>query len=586
MENRLLQAGTMLRGGTYRVERPLSSGGFGNTYVVTNVNFDETFAMKEFFMKDINHREGNTVTVSVPDNMVTFDSQRNKFQKEAKRLRKLKNEHIVGVHDLFEENGTSYYVMDFIDGESLNERLKRTCQPLPEDEVRRILDQLLDALDTVHQQGIWHLDLKPGNIMINRQGKALLIDFGASKQMRQGEGLTSTSGLCYTPGYAPVEQMEQNLDKFGPWTDIYSLGATLYHLLTLNPLPLPMEILEEGEAALKFPPTVSQPMRKLIGRMMQASRQKRPQSIAEVRQLLGGKPVTPSETTVAPPPPTLKSEETKVPNTPPTPTPKVPVGSADGLRPTSNIQRPAPAYQQEKSSRPVWPFILVGGAFVLLLLAGGGIFLGSKLLSNNGGSEEQDSLITADVSLASLARTENEVAGNEPIAEEVVTTETPTTTNDERDVVDERDVRTTPPDKPTKATTGSSDAKRNTAGNDVQSSRTGAVREEPKPADDKIFDVVEVQPSFREGDVRAWLARNLQYPPVAAENGISGRVVVGFVVEKNGSISNVQVLRGVDPSLDREAVRVVKAMPKWNPGTQRGKPVRVKYNIPVTFKLQ
>ena len=100
-----MRPGTMLRGGTYRVERSLSSGGFGNTYVVTNVSFDETFAMKEFYMKDINMRSGNTVSVSIPDNQSTFDTQRNKFMKEAKRLRKLTNAHIVGVHDLFEENG-------------------------------------------------------------------------------------------------------------------------------------------------------------------------------------------------------------------------------------------------------------------------------------------------------------------------------------------------------------------------------------------------------------------------------------------------------------------------------------------------
>ena len=109
---------------------------------------------------------------------------------------------------------------------------------------------------------------------------------------------------------------------------------------------------------------------------------------------------------------------------------------------------------------------------------------------------------------------------------------------------------------------------------------------EPKPAEDKIFDVVEQQPTFKEGDVRAWLARNMQYPPVAAENGIQGRVVVGFVVERDGSISHVQILRGVDPSLDKEAMRVVKSMPKWNPGMQNGSPVRVKYNVPVQFKLQ
>ena len=104
----------------------------------------------------------------------------------------------------------------------------------------------------------------------------------------------------------------------------------------------------------------------------------------------------------------------------------------------------------------------------------------------------------------------------------------------------------------------------------------------------KIFDVVEQQPQFPGGQsaLLSWLSQNIHYPPVAEENGIQGRVVVSFVVEPDGSISNVQVVRGVDPSLDKEAVRVTKAMPKWQPGKQNGQAVRVKYNLPVTFKLQ
>ena len=92
-------------------------------------------------------------------------------------------------------------------------------------------------------------------------------------------------------------------------------------------------------------------------------------------------------------------------------------------------------------------------------------------------------------------------------------------------------------------------------------------------------------PSFK-GNVNQWLASNLSYPAVAAENGVQGRVIVQFVVEKDGSVSNVQVVRSVDPALDREAVRVVKSMPKWNPGMNNGQPARVKYTLPVTFKLQ
>ena len=83
-----------------------------------------------------------------------------------------------------------------------------------------------------------------------------------------------------------------------------------------------------------------------------------------------------------------------------------------------------------------------------------------------------------------------------------------------------------------------------------------------------------------------YLSSNIHYPAVAAENGVQGRVVVGFVVERDGSITDVNVMRSVDPSLDREAVRVVKNMPRWTPGKQNGSAVRVKYQVPVTFRLQ
>ena len=104
----------------------------------------------------------------------------------------------------------------------------------------------------------------------------------------------------------------------------------------------------------------------------------------------------------------------------------------------------------------------------------------------------------------------------------------------------------------------------------------------------KIFTVVEQMPLFPGGDaaLMGYLRDNIHYPTVAAENGVQGRVVVGFVVERDGSITDVNVLRSVDPSLDREAMRVVKSMPKWTPGKQNGSAVRVKYQVPVTFRLQ
>ena len=200
-QNSMLSIGSILRG-IYRIDRYLSSGGFGNTYVATNVEFDEVVAIKEFFIKGVTERDANNTTVSVSnsENKNLFEEQLQKFKKEARRLRKLKNPHIVSVHDLFEENGTAYYVMDYIDGENLSVRLKRLQQPLSEKEVMGYLPQILEALKCVHEEQLYHLDLKPANIMVDRQGNVTLIDFGASKQRSSVGGATTSTAVSLDLG--------------------------------------------------------------------------------------------------------------------------------------------------------------------------------------------------------------------------------------------------------------------------------------------------------------------------------------------------------------------------------------------------
>ncbi|MCR5680582.1 MAG: serine/threonine protein kinase [Prevotella sp.] len=300
----MLPIGSELQGGRYRVERYLSSGGFGNTYVVRNTTFGDLAAMKEFFMRGINEREEGSTQISVSNttNGQLFDAQREKFKKEARRLRSLQSPYLVKVHDLFEENGTAYYVMDFVDGESLSERLKRTGKPLAEAEVRSILSQVLSALAEVHRQQIWHLDMKPGNIMIDRQGQVKIIDFGASKQLSaSGSYATTTTSMCYTPGFAPAEQIDQDIDRIGPWTDLYALGATAYNLLTGLTPPTLSELQEPD--AFHFPVGVSNDMRQLVVWMMNPGRSRRPQSVEEVLSRLNDSPArstTAAQTTTAP----------------------------------------------------------------------------------------------------------------------------------------------------------------------------------------------------------------------------------------------------------------------------------------------
>ena len=279
-----LQPNTPLQEGKYIIKQLLGQGGFGNTYIAYNTEFEETVAIKEFFMKGVTERDETTsfVSVSNSENVPVFEEQKEKFKKEARRLRRLRSEHIVKVHDLFEENGTAYYEMDYIEGESLAERMKHTGTPFTEAEVDQILGQVLGALKEVHQSEIWHLDLKPGNIMLDKNGKAYLIDFGASKQIRSNGNVTTSTALCYTPGYAPNEQIGQMFDRLGPWTDIYALGATLYNILTNQKPPMTVDIEEDEEDAFDFPPTLSEKKREMIVWMMQPKRKARPQSVDEI----------------------------------------------------------------------------------------------------------------------------------------------------------------------------------------------------------------------------------------------------------------------------------------------------------------
>ena len=299
----MLPEGTRLQNGKYVVNRRIASGGFGNTYDVTNVELEERMALKEFFMRGVNEREADKTTVSVSnkDNQSQFDSQREKFRKEARRLFKLHNDHIVRVHDLFEENSTVYYTMDYIDGESLASRIKRTGTPFTEGEAMTILEQVLKALEAVHAKGIYHLDLKPANIMRDQNGTVWLIDFGASKQMATSDGYSTTTAMCYTMGYAPTEQMDHRMDQVGAWTDLYALGATLYNLLTGHTPPSVSDLLQLQADAFNFPPSISPCTRHLIKWMMEPRRQCRPQSVEQVRQFLAKpfvepKPLTNAET--------------------------------------------------------------------------------------------------------------------------------------------------------------------------------------------------------------------------------------------------------------------------------------------------
>lgn len=281
-----LAPGTLLQGGKYRIIRFISSGGFGCTYEAVHTGLNGRMAIKEFFVQDICNRDGATgrVSVGLQSKAQTFDKLREKFIREAQSVFALSHPGIVHVSDVFEENGTAYFVMDYIDGCSLADLVDKNG-PMDEATALGYMRQVCAALDYVHANGRLHLDIKPGNIMVDRAGRAVLIDFGASKQYDSGTGENLSTLLGFTPGFAPPEQMTADVSRFLPATDVYALGGTLYNLLT-GEAPLSANHRYAGDELKPLPASVSPSTRRAVEAALQLNKSARPQSVAEFAALL------------------------------------------------------------------------------------------------------------------------------------------------------------------------------------------------------------------------------------------------------------------------------------------------------------
>lgn len=292
-----LQSNTLLQGGKYRIEKVLGQGGFGITYLGTQkvsiegpigqIETEIQLAIKEFFMKDVCNREEDSRTVSVPSvgSQQMAERFKQKFIKEAWNISKLKHPHIVKVVDVFEENGTAYYVMEYHGQGSLNSRIKKHGA-FSEKEATAYILQIADALSYVHGRQMNHLDVKPDNVLLNNKGEAVLIDFGLSKCYDADGEQTSSTPIGVSVGYAPLEQSRVGgVGTFSPATDIYSLGATFYKLVTGKTPPEASEVFDEGLP--EFPDNVNEAVQQAIYKAMEPQRKKRPQSIEEFVKLLG-----------------------------------------------------------------------------------------------------------------------------------------------------------------------------------------------------------------------------------------------------------------------------------------------------------
>jgi hypothetical protein len=220
-------------GGHYEIVSHLASGGFGIVYEARDLRSKgERLAIKEFFPQECAVRvQGSTVSMRSPTQRQVFKGGLDAFIDEARHLRALDHPNIVRVHEWFEENGTAYIVMRRVEGRTLEEILENEAPPDAE-RVERWLRRLLDALAVLHEQKLLHRDISPRNIMIGRgDDQPVLIDFGAARQCI-GKASQRLDAIG-SPGYSPIEQGDElGLDQQNAATDIYALGATMYHVVT------------------------------------------------------------------------------------------------------------------------------------------------------------------------------------------------------------------------------------------------------------------------------------------------------------------------------------------------------------------
>ena len=291
-----LKSGTKLRGDKYIIEKAIGQGGFGITYKakanevvqgsIGKMEVQIDVAIKEFFLKNECERNSHDGSVSVPTKkkLDMVDSYKKKFLKEASNISKLQHNNIVKVIDVFEENETVYYVMQFIDGESLDDKVRKNGV-MSEHEAVAYIEQLAAALDYIHKRRLTHLDIKPANILVDKAGCLKLIDFGLAKHYDKSGNATSTgTSQGVSEGFSPIEQYSYGgVSEFSPQSDIFSVGATLAYLLTGKvPAKATEQVLPE------LPESISETVRMAVFAAMQPRKNDRPKDIEEFMFFLKG----------------------------------------------------------------------------------------------------------------------------------------------------------------------------------------------------------------------------------------------------------------------------------------------------------
>lgn len=300
-----LQPGTNLCDGKYTIEAKIGKGGFGITYKAIQNGLNRVVCIKEYFPagKCTRATKKNTVFVQGTSEQV-FEKYRQAFVREAKMLATLHHPNIVEVLDVFDENNTSYMVMTFVKGKSL-QQIVAVRGKLPYPETVNYIAQITNAVGYIHDHHILHRDIKPDNIMITADFKAILIDFGSAREFEQDKTQVHTSML--THGYAPTEQYTANSRK-GSYTDIYAIGATFYFVLTGQvPMESAARLTEQMPSPKDLVPEIPEEANRTILKAMQLKAENRHQTVHEfmddirnvkpsvlVDETIGGSPQQPT----------------------------------------------------------------------------------------------------------------------------------------------------------------------------------------------------------------------------------------------------------------------------------------------------
>jgi TPR repeat protein len=295
----------------YQIERILGKGGFGITYEAIDTHLGKRVAIKELLPDSIATRvEGSTVVPQTTSMEDSWAWAKERFLEEARFLAGFSHPAIVGVHRLIETNGTAYMVMDYVEGESYETRLRRIGKEPDQASLMAVMGPIMEGIEELHAKNLLHRDIKPDNILIDKRGKPVLIDFGSA---RTSVGATMTMTSMVTHGYSPIEQY-QTKGRMGQWTDIYAIGAVMCRAITGEKPPVAADRVIEDDfqwVSNRKPAGYDETFLNAVDWALRVRVEDRPQNISAFTRHIRHTP-TPSTPPPVPSPPPLVVEPAPV----------------------------------------------------------------------------------------------------------------------------------------------------------------------------------------------------------------------------------------------------------------------------------